>query len=165
MEETTLMQERKKRILAYMESEEYRPMKRKEMRTMLSVPAEDKEKFDALLNELLAEGHIFETKKGRLAAARELQMATGTFSGHNRGFGFVTPDEGDEDIFIPASETNGAMQKDRVLFKVLHKAEPGKKADGVIIRILERGRLTRCRNSLWRECMCRSLRIPLCRGL
>ncbi len=139
MEETTLMQERKKRILAYMESEEYRPMKRKEMRTMLSVPAEDKEKFDALLNELLAEGHIFETKKGRLAAARELQMATGTFSGHNRGFGFVTPDEGDEDIFIPASETNGAMQKDRVLFKVLHKAEPGKKADGVIIRILERG--------------------------
>ena len=58
MEETTLMQERKKRILAYMESEEYRPMKRKEMRTMLSVPAEDKEKFDALLNELLAEGHI-----------------------------------------------------------------------------------------------------------
>ena len=49
MEETTLMQERKKRILAYMESEEYRPMKRKEMRTMLSVPAEDKEKFDALM--------------------------------------------------------------------------------------------------------------------
>ena len=107
MEETTLMQERKKRILAYMESEEYRPMKRKEMRTMLSVPAEDKEKFDALLNELLAEGHIFETKKGRLAAARELQMATGTFSGHNRGFGFVTPDEGDEDIFIPASDAEG----------------------------------------------------------
>lgn len=33
----------------------------------------------------------------------------------------------------------GAMQKDRVLYKVLHKAEKGKKADGVIVRILERG--------------------------
>ena len=42
-------------------------------------------------------------------------------------------------IFIPASETMGAMQKDRVLYKVLHKAEKGKKADGVIVRILERG--------------------------
>lgn len=33
----------------------------------------------------------------------------------------------------------GAMQKDRVLYKMLHKAEKGKKADGVIVRILERG--------------------------
>ena len=51
----------------------------------------------------------------------------------------MTPDAGGEDIFIPASETMGAMQKDRVLYKVLHKAEKGKKADGVIVRILERG--------------------------
>ena len=51
----------------------------------------------------------------------------------------MTPDAGGEDIFIPASETMGAMQKDRVLYKMLHKAEKGKKADGVIVRILERG--------------------------
>ncbi|MBR5269810.1 MAG: ribonuclease R, partial [Anaerotignum sp.] len=51
----------------------------------------------------------------------------------------VTPDEGGEDVFIPASETMGAMQKDKVLYKVLHKAEKGKKADGVIVKILERG--------------------------
>ena len=51
----------------------------------------------------------------------------------------MTPDEGGEDVFIPASETMGAMQKDKVLYKVLHKAEKGKKADGVIVKILERG--------------------------
>ena len=139
MDETDILKERKERILAYMESEGYVPIKRSDMRAMLSVPQEDREKFENLINELIAEGRVFETKKGKLASPKDLQMATGTFIGHARGFGFVTPDAGGEDIFIPASETMGAMQKDRVLYKVLHKAEKGKKADGVIVRILERG--------------------------
>ena len=139
MDETVILKERKERILAYMESEGYVPIKRRDMRAMLSVPQEDREKFENLINELIAEGRVFETKKGKLASPKDLQMATGTFIGHARGFGFVTPDAGGEDIFIPASETMGAMQKDRVLYKVLHKAEKGKKADGVIVRILERG--------------------------
>ena len=139
MDETDILKERKERILAYMESEGYVPIKRRDMRAMLSVPQEDREKFESLINELIAEGRVFETKKGKLASPKDLQMATGTFIGHARGFGFVTPDAGGEDIFIPASETMGAMQQDRVLYKVLHKAEKGKKADGVIVRILERG--------------------------
>ncbi|GCB30642.1 ribonuclease R [Anaerotignum faecicola] len=139
MDETDILKERKERILAYMESEGYVPIKRRDMRAMLSVPQEDREKFENLINELIAEGRVFETKKGKLASPKDLQMATGTFIGHARGFGFVTPDAGGEDIFIPASETMGAMQKDRVLYKMLHKAEKGKKADGVIVRILERG--------------------------
>ena len=139
MDETDILKERKERILAYMESEGYVPIKRRDMRAMLSVPQEDREKFENLINELIAEGRVFETKKGKLASPKNLQMATGTFIGHARGFGFVTPDAGGEDIFIPASETMGAMQKDRVLYKMLHKAEKGKKADGVIVRILERG--------------------------
>ena len=139
MDETDILKERKERILAYMESEGYVPIKRRDMRAMLSVPQEDREKFESLINELIAEGRVFETKKGKLASLKDLQMATGTFIGHARGFGFVTPDAGGEDIFIPASETMGAMQKDRVLYKMLHKAEKGKKADGVIVRILERG--------------------------
>ena len=139
MDETDILKERKERILAYMESEGYVPIKRRDLRAMLSVPQEDRDKFESLINELIAEGRVFETKKGKLASPKDLQMATGTFIGHARGFGFVTPDAGGEDIFIPASETMGAMQKDRVLYKVLHKAEKGKKADGVIVRILERG--------------------------
>ena len=139
MDETDILKERKERILAYMESEGYVPIKRRDMRAMLSVPQEDREKFENLINELIAEGRVFETKKGKLASPKDLQMATGTFIGHARGFGFVTPDAGGEDIFIPASETMGAMQKDRVLYKMLHKAEKGKKADGVIVRILDRG--------------------------
>jgi len=139
MEQTDIMQARKERILAYIKSDGYIPMKRKDLRVMMDVPVEDRPVFEELLQQLIDEGHLFETRKGKLASPKDLQMATGSFIGHARGFGFVTPDEGGEDVFIPASETMGAMQKDKVLYKVLHKAEKGKKADGVIVKILERG--------------------------
>ena len=141
MEQNDIMQARKERILAYIKSEEYLPMKRRDLRVMMDVPAEDRPAFEELLQQLIDEGHVFETRKGKLASPKDLQMATGSFIGHARGFGFVTPDEGGDDVFIPASETMGAMQKDKVLYKVLHKAEKGKKADGVIVKILERGQV------------------------
>lgn len=139
MTNTEQLLDRKSKILGYIESAEYLPMKRKELRQMLSVPDTDREAFEELIAQLLNEGKIMETKKGKLMSLKSLQMATGTFSSNARGFGFVTPDEGGDDIFIPASETLGAMQKDKVLYKVMNAADKGKKADGVIIKVLERG--------------------------
>ena len=139
MEEKDIMEERKEKLLAFMENDEYVPMKRKELCALLSVPARDRKAFEGLIDEMLAAGLLFETKKGKLAAPKTLQMAIGRFIGHARGFGFVTPEEGGDDVFIPASETMGAMQKDRVLYKVLNPAAKGKNACGVVVRILERG--------------------------
>lgn len=139
MELNYILEERKEKVLGYITSEEYIPLKRREIRQMLSVPDSDKEIFEDLLGQLIAEGKVVETKKGKLIAAKALNMSTGVFTGHAKGFGFVTPDEGGPDIFIPANETASAMQKDRVLYKVLNQGEGDKKADGVIIKVLERG--------------------------
>lgn len=139
MELNHILEERKEKLLGYITSEEYIPLKRREIRQMLSVPDSDKEIFEGLLGELIAEGKVVETKKGKLMAPKALNMSTGVFTGHAKGFGFVTPDEGGADIFIPANETASAMQKDRVLYKVINQGEGDKKADGVIIKVLERG--------------------------
>ena len=75
MDETDILKERKERILAYMESEGYVPIKRRDMRAMLSVPQEDREKFESLINELIAEGRVFETNPNPLACPINVPVA------------------------------------------------------------------------------------------
>ena len=69
MDETDILKERKERILAYMESEGYVPIKRRDMRAMLSVPQEDREKFERVswLRRRICRwqrGHLSDTPEG-----------------------------------------------------------------------------------------------------
>ncbi len=135
-----MMEQRKLKIQKYLESKEYIPMKRKDICTMLSVPKEDRQYFEQIVNELLDEGKAVETKKGKLMSPKALNMEQGTFLAHSKGFGFVEREQG-EDIFIPANQINGAMHKDKVLYRINRKEEYGKRAEGEIVKILKRGNI------------------------
>lgn len=135
-----MMEQRKLKIQKYLESKEYIPMKRKDICTMLSVPKEDRQYFEQIVNELLEEGKAVETKKGKLMSPKALNMEQGTFLAHSKGFGFVEREQG-EDIFIPANQINGAMHKDKVLYRINRKEEYGKRAEGEIVKILKRGNI------------------------
>ena len=52
MEQIDIMQARKERILAYIKSDAYIPMKRKDLRVMMDVPVEDRPAFEELLQQL-----------------------------------------------------------------------------------------------------------------
>ncbi len=68
-------------------------------------------------------------------------LAAGRLDLHRDGFGFVRPTArqatGQEDIFIPPNEINGAMQGDQVLVEVEPPKADGRR-QGRIVRILER---------------------------
>lgn len=138
MEYDEIMMERKEKIQAYIESKEYIPMKRKEICGMLGVPTEDRDSFDVIIDDLIREGKALQTKKGKVMVPKALNMMNGNFISHSKGFGFVSVEEGN-DIFIPASEVNGAMHRDKVLFQIVRPASNGKRAEGSIVSILERG--------------------------
>lgn len=66
-------------------------------------------------------------------------LAEGIFIGHPRGFGFVEIEGEEEDIYIPEEDTGTAMHQDRVQVVIRDKHSQGKRREGVITKILERG--------------------------
>ena len=63
----------------------------------------------------------------------------GVFIGNPRGFGFVETGEDEEDIFIPADSVNTALHQDKVRVLLKKEQKSGKRREGVILKILERG--------------------------
>jgi ribonuclease R len=76
----------------------------------------------------------------RPLSSRE-NLSAGRLDLHRDGFGFVRPNArqatGQEDIFIPPNEINGAMQSDQVLVEVEPPKADGRR-QGRIVRVLER---------------------------
>ena len=138
MENETIMLERKQKITDFVEDQAYSPMKRKEIVRFFQVPQEERELFDEIINQLIKEGKVVETKKGKIMSTKSLNMLVGTFLSHSKGFGFAQTGEGD-DTFIPADSVNGAMHRDKILFRIAKPAQNGKRAEGAVIQVIERG--------------------------
>jgi len=139
MEENRL-QERKDMLLSLMNEKEYVPMKLKELAILLDVPREGREELKAVLDALMEEGKISVSKKGKYARA-EVFAETGTFTAHYKGFGFVTIEGRDSDIFIAPDNTGDAMDGDTVQV-VIEEARAGKRAEGVVVKVLKRANET-----------------------
>ena len=172
---------RKKFILELMGDPVYKPMRLREMASLLGLSKEEKRELWQVLDELEQEGKAQQDKKGRYSkvsgkkkknkirekdskAAKEwnngkeknrvkkrltenhfqedladMPRYEGTFIGHNKGFGFVETEELEEDIYIPEENTGTAMHQDRVVVVVTREPEDGKRREGAVVKILERG--------------------------
>lgn len=139
MNEKDLFKQRKKSIKDIIYDDKYTPLKLKEMSFLLGVPHRDKEAFKDVLDALVEEGSVELTSRGKYIRPENRNL-TGIFSSNPRGFGFVSVEGEPEDIFVPAEFVNGAFYKDKVLVKVKGENQaPGKRPEGMIIKILARG--------------------------
>ncbi|MDE7205192.1 MAG: ribonuclease R [Lachnospiraceae bacterium] len=130
---------RKKVIMDLVSSEFYVPMKEKELAVMLQVSKEDRGELNRILNELLAEGKLSLTKKGKFIKAKYSDKELiGTFISHPKGFGFVEIDGRDEDLYIPENFVNGAFHKDTVKVSLL-SGQNGRRQEAQVTEILARG--------------------------
>lgn len=139
--DSSLYNKRKQMIYDFMCDDMYVPMKIKELSIVLGVSKQDRPVLERILTELIGEGKIEITKRGKYQKS-QVKLLVGTFTSHPKGFGFVTIEDMDEDVFIPADKTLDAMHKDTVEIQVISGKAPGKRAEGVVTKIVERGMKT-----------------------
>lgn len=75
------------------------------------------------IEKMIANGQLFKLKKGKYIEIPSAGYQKGLFIGNAKGFGFVQTGsvKGENDIFIPANKTGGAIDGDRVIVKISYK--------------------------------------------
>ena len=129
------MEERKQMLLTLMKDPTYVPMKLKELAMLLGVPKEQRKDLEEVLNELVASGKVGISKKGKYARS-EVFAQTGIFSAHHRGFGFVTIEGRDGDLFVPPDDTGDAMDGDTVQV-IIDENGRGGRAEARVLKVLK----------------------------
>lgn len=111
--ERELFENRKEMICKFVSEESYVPMKEKEMAILLQVKPEDRPILHEVLTELLEEGKLAISKRGKYQKAKE-EVLVGTFVAHPKGFGFVQVEGMEEDFYVPEDKTGNAFHGDLV---------------------------------------------------
>lgn len=83
------------------------------------------------------DGQLMVNRRGMYAMVDEMELLPGRVQTHRDGFGFFIPDDGSDDIFLPARQVREVFNDDRVLVRVTGTNYRGR-AEGAIVEVLER---------------------------
>lgn len=123
-----------KRIAELVRDPIYRPMRAKDMAVLMGIPKQERRDFQSVLERLVSEDRIGLSVGGRYGR-RENLTQEGVFHANPRGFGFVTIEGRERDVFIPAEQVHQAMDGDSVRVLLIREEESGT-AEGQITQIL-----------------------------
>lgn len=128
------------RILEFMREEAYKPLTVDEIEELLQIKgSEDFKELVKTLNSMEEQGLIVRTRSNRYGVPEKMNLVKGRVQGHAKGFAFLIPEESkQDDVYISASDLNGAMSGDIVLVR-LHSHSSGDRPEGAVIRIIQRG--------------------------
>lgn len=134
--------ERKEKIFEYISSDIYIPLKPNELAVLLDVPKQDYDELNNIISELISEGKIYKTKKGKLISLKNNpDVFLGTLQCNpSKDFGFVKcNDENEDDIFVPAEKLGSAYDGDTVIVCIDVPKTENSRREGHITQITKRG--------------------------
>lgn len=97
---------------------------------------EEQEGLRRRLKAMVRDGQLMRNRRGSFALVVQMDLVPGRIQAHRDGFGFLIPDDGSDDIFLPAREMDAVFNDDRVLVRVLGVDSRGRR-EGQIAEIVE----------------------------
>lgn len=126
-------------ILDYLRDKAGRPLKAKELARGLDVDSNEYGEFKDLLARLEEQGVLYRVQRQRYAAPEKINLVVGRLQTIRSGAGFVVPEDGKDDLFVPAQSLGSAVDGDRVVARI-ERRRRGQRTEGHIIKVLERAR-------------------------
>lgn len=130
----------KERILEYLEQETYIPMLKEELKDIFQLKTKSETKaFYKILQDMEKEGSIFKDNNEKYDLFKNSGFIVGELQGHERGFGFLIPDDKElDDVFISSDNMLNAFSGDKVIAKIIREKNDERSSEGEIIKILSR---------------------------
>jgi ribonuclease R len=97
-----------------------------------------KSELKRMLDDMADDSEVTRLKGNIYALPGSSKGVSGKLSTHRDGYGFVTPEGGGEDIFIPSRYMKGAMHGDKVEVRSEQSRLGGGKQEGRVVAITER---------------------------
>lgn len=95
-------------------------------------------KFLELLEEMADKGKIERHGRGKYGVSGNLKTIKGKIAITRDGIGFVQPEDGSEEIFVPPRSVEGAFGGDIVAVEIVRGPRRHHKAEGRVVEIIER---------------------------
>ena len=93
------------------------------------------------LSKMVARGRLMQNRREEYCLLAKLDAITGKVSAHRDGFGFLLPEDGSDDVFLPPHAMRQLMDGDRVAVVITGVDRKGR-PKGDLVEILERGKQT-----------------------
>ena len=93
--------------------------------------------LDKRLAAMVRDGQLLRNRRDEYLLVDRVGIRTGQVTGHRDGFGFLVPDDGSDDLFLPPAQMRGVMHGDRVAARVVGTDARNRK-EGAVVEVLER---------------------------
>lgn len=104
---------------------------------LLDITKYEKDVLKSLLDQLKEENIIYESKKHRFGLLSQFGMYIGTIDVKEKGYGFISSDAFEKELFVPRVDINSALNKDKVIFRVTN-TNTDISDEAVVVKVIER---------------------------
>lgn len=115
-----------------------KPASAKELHKLLNIKKDPEriEAFNRRLNAMERDGQLHTTRRGEYGLVKKMNLISGRVIGHRDGYGFVVPDDGSTDLFLPAKYMRSVFDGDRILVRIANIDRRGRR-EASLVQVLE----------------------------